>query len=113
MGVALSFLRNFGVLKGASGALGALSAGVGSLTGDELGQRERQEARSERDISGVGQGLVEGGTALGQGFLRGVTGLVSKPLQGAQAGGASGARSLYRPVPKMFVWACICTEMRR
>lgn len=90
IGVAISFLRNFGLLSGASGALGALSAGVGALAGDEASQRQRQEARAERQIGGVGQGLVEGGAALGQGFLRGVTGLVSKPVQGAQAGGASG-----------------------
>ena len=50
VGVALSFLRNFGVLSGVSGALSVLSAGVGSLTGDQQAQRERQEARSERQI---------------------------------------------------------------
>ena len=50
VGVALSFLRNFGVLQGVSGALSVLSAGVGSLTGDQQAAKERQEARSERQI---------------------------------------------------------------
>lgn len=37
------------------------------------------------------EGLAEGGEALGMGFYRGVTGLVSKPLEGAQSRGALGA----------------------
>lgn len=35
MGVALSFLRNFGILSGASGVLGALSSGVASAALDD------------------------------------------------------------------------------
>ena len=34
-GVALSFLRNFGILSGASGVLGALSSGVASAALDD------------------------------------------------------------------------------
>ena len=48
--MALSFLRNFGVLSGVSGALSVLSAGVGSLAGDQQAQKERQEARQDRQI---------------------------------------------------------------
>lgn len=44
-----------------------------------------------RNIGGVGEGLVEGGEALAQGFLRGVTGLVQRPLQGAAQAGVGGA----------------------
>ena len=35
LGVALSFLRNFGILSGASGVLGALSSGVASAALDD------------------------------------------------------------------------------
>ena len=35
---------------------------------------------------------MEGGEALAQGFLRGVTGLVQRPLQGAAQAGVGGAR---------------------
>ena len=35
VGVALSFLRNFGILSGASGVLGALSSGVASAALDD------------------------------------------------------------------------------
>ncbi|KAK9815130.1 hypothetical protein WJX73_008307 [Symbiochloris irregularis] len=88
VGVAISFLTNFGLLKGASGALGVLSAGVGALAGDAAAQR--REARADRQIGGMGQGFLEGGSALGQGVWQGFSGLVSKPMQGAQSGGAMG-----------------------
>lgn len=87
--VALSFLRNFGI-SGTSGVLSALSAGVGSLAGDQKGDKERQKARNDREISGLGAGLVEGGSSLASGFRRGFTGLVSKPLQGASQSGVTG-----------------------
>ena len=35
VGVALSFLRNFGILSGVSGVLGALSSGVASAALDD------------------------------------------------------------------------------
>ena len=35
VGVALSFLRNFGIVSGASGVLGALSSGVASTALDD------------------------------------------------------------------------------
>lgn len=92
MGVALSFLRNFGVLSGASGVLGRLSASVASLGGGgAAAAEERLTQRQQRSIGGVGEGLVEGGEALAQGFLRGVAGLVQRPLQGAAQAGVGGA----------------------
>lgn len=94
LGVAISFLRNFGVLSGVSGALSALSAGVGSLTGDQQAQKERQEARQDRQITGLGQGLFEGGQAAGKGFLRGITGIATRPVQGFKQGGLAGVRAL-------------------
>ena len=44
----------------------------------------------ERSIEGVGDGVVEGGAALGMGFYRGFTGLVSKPIEGAKSKGVGG-----------------------
>lgn len=90
--VALSFLRNFGLsFSGASGVLGALSAGVGSLAGDD--NKERQRDRREREITGVGSMVSEGGQAVAGGFKRGFTGLVSKPYQGAKQAGVGGKSS--------------------
>lgn len=51
---------------------------------------ERIKQRQERNIGGVREGLTEGGEALGKGFYRGMTGLVSKPIEGAQSRGISG-----------------------
>ena len=88
--MAISFLRNFGVLSGVSGALSVLSAGVGSLAGDQQAQKERQEARQDRQITGLGQGLLEGGQAAGKGFFRGLTGIATRPVQGFKQGGLAG-----------------------
>ncbi|KAK9908805.1 hypothetical protein WJX75_003140 [Coccomyxa subellipsoidea] len=85
-GVALSFITNFGVFSGASGVLGALSRGVASLGTDNKTAEERAAARQQRSIGNVGEGFAEGGDALAQGFYRGFTGLVTKPLQGARTG---------------------------
>ena len=49
-------------------------------------RQERAAARQQREIGNVREGLVEGGDALAQGFYRGFTGLVTKPLQGARTG---------------------------
>lgn len=88
--VALSFLRNFGIFSGTSGVLGALSAGVGSLSGDQDVEKERQRERRDREIGGFGEGVAEGGQSLASGFKRGFTGLVNKPLQGAKQAGVGG-----------------------
>ncbi len=45
----------------------------------------------ERSIEGVGDGMVEGGAALGMGIYRGFTGLVTKPVEGAKSKGVGGA----------------------
>lgn len=54
----------------------------------------------ERNIEGVGDGVVEGGAALGMGFYRGFTGLVSKPIEGAKSKGVGGE-------PSLFVHVCV------
>jgi hypothetical protein len=46
---------------------------------------------SQRKIADVGDGLLEGAGAFGSSLMRGVRGLVEKPLQGARATGLGGA----------------------
>lgn len=46
---------------------------------------------SQRKIADVGDGLLEGAGAFGSSLMRGVRGLVEKPLQGARATGIGGA----------------------
>lgn len=47
--------------------------------------------KDKRNITDVGEGMLEGAGAIGSSMLRGFRGLIEKPLQGAQAGGAKGA----------------------
>lgn len=46
---------------------------------------------AEQRVAGIGAGVSEGGKKLLQGTVRGLTGLVSKPIQGAQNKGLEGA----------------------
>lgn len=48
--------------------------------------------RQQRNISSVGEGFAEGGEALRKGFYSGVTGLVSKPFEGARETGIGGTQ---------------------
>ncbi len=51
VGVALSFLRNFGILSGASGVLGALSSGVASAAlDDRFAVQRAQQKQVSRTI---------------------------------------------------------------
>jgi vacuolar protein sorting-associated protein 13A/C len=110
-GVALSFITNFGVFSGASGVLGALSRGVASLGTDNKTAEERAAARQQRSIGNVGEGFAEGGDALAQGFYRGFTGLVTKPLQGARTGVGGVRRLLCLPcMPEHIMPELFCSQ---
>ena len=96
LGLIVSLVRNFGVIGGASRIFGILSAGVANLTGDRhvpsnseaLG---RSMAQGRGEIADVGEGLIEGAGAFGNSVLRGIRGLVEKPLSGAKSSGVEGA----------------------
>lgn len=90
VGIAFSFIRSFGVFSGASGVLGAISAGLAGVALDQDFASEQSQQRQERNIAGVGEGLREGGGAFGRGLLSGLTGLVHKPLAGARKDGVQG-----------------------
>ena len=61
---------------------------MGSLAGDD--ERERQREGRERESTGVGSMMAEGGNSIASGFKRGFTGLVNKPMQGAKQAGVGG-----------------------
>lgn len=55
--------------------------------------------------------MVEGGAALGMGFYRGVTGLVSKPIEGAKSKGIGGTRTRPPAIGTAAIYAqrvCLC-----
>ncbi|GAB4822342.1 hypothetical protein N2152v2_009388 [Parachlorella kessleri] len=91
-GIAFSLVRNFGIVGGASKLLGALSAGVAKLAAAEVTPEASAAKQAQRrTITDVGDGVVEGMGALGQSFMRGLQGLVKKPVQGMQQKGVGGA----------------------
>lgn len=124
-GIALSLVKNFGVIGGASRVLGILSAGVAKLAGEQakatgaasrrggdgaggaglsvamaplsgtvanpLSSSSSMAGFQQRTINDVGDGLLEGAGAFGSSLMRGIRGLVEKPIQGARKSGVEGA----------------------
>ena len=56
-----------------------------------------QKQASRKQITDVGDGVLEGVGALGQSLVRGFRGIVSKPVQGAKEKGVGGESSLSQP----------------
>ncbi|KAM7259519.1 hypothetical protein ACFE04_015260 [Oxalis oulophora] len=89
LGQPLRLLSGVDILGNASSALGHMSKGVAALSMDKkfIQSRQRQESKGVEDLGDV---LREGGGALAKGFFRGVTGILTKPLEGAKSSGVEG-----------------------
>ncbi|GMH18990.1 hypothetical protein Nepgr_020831 [Nepenthes gracilis] len=85
----LQLLSGLDILGNASSALGHMSKGVAALSMDKkfIQSRQRQENKGVEDFGDV---LRDGGGALAKGIFRGVTGILTKPLEGAKAAGVEG-----------------------
>ncbi|GAB2300237.1 hypothetical protein Dimus_034275 [Dionaea muscipula] len=85
----LQLLSGVDILGNASSALGHMSKGVAALSMDKkfIQSRQRQENKGVEDLGDVIRG---GGGALAKGLFRGVTGILTKPLEGAKASGVEG-----------------------
>eukprot|EP00271_Cylindrocystis_brebissonii_P008358 TRINITY_DN2254_c0_g1_i1.p1 TRINITY_DN2254_c0_g1~~TRINITY_DN2254_c0_g1_i1.p1 ORF type:complete len:1958 (-),score=356.45 TRINITY_DN2254_c0_g1_i1:258-5252(-) len=83
-------LSGLDVLGNASSALGHVSKGVAALSMDNTFIRSRQKQENKATIEGLGDGLREGGEALAKGLFRGFTGILTKPMEGAQQYGVGG-----------------------
>ncbi|KAG9446693.1 hypothetical protein H6P81_012821 [Aristolochia fimbriata] len=85
----LQLLSGVDILGNASNALGHMSKGVAALSMDKkfIQSRQRQENKGVEDIGDV---IREGGGALAKGLFRGVTGILTKPLEGAKSSGVEG-----------------------
>ncbi len=77
-----------GVLGGTAGALGRignrLGTGVAALTIDDEFQKERRERMNRKT------GFTESGKNLFRGIYSGITGVVTKPIEGASKDGVEG-----------------------
>ncbi|XP_063050952.1 vacuolar protein sorting-associated protein 13A [Engraulis encrasicolus] len=78
-----------GLAGAASRITGAMAKGVAAMTLDEEYQQKRREAMN-RQPKGLKEGLARGGKGLVSGFVSGITGIVTKPIKGAQQEGAAG-----------------------
>ncbi|KAK6731863.1 hypothetical protein RB195_007989 [Necator americanus] len=93
-GVALGVQSMFGhAVGGAAGAVGRITGtvgkGVAALTFDAEYQRKRQEDLNRRPQS-FGEGMARGVKGLGMGVVEGITGVVTKPIEGAKHEGGLG-----------------------
>uniref|UniRef100_A0A7N0UXF0 PH domain-containing protein n=1 Tax=Kalanchoe fedtschenkoi TaxID=63787 RepID=A0A7N0UXF0_KALFE len=85
----LQLLSGVDILGNASSALGHMSKGVAALSMDKkfIQSRQRQESKGIEDLGDV---IREGGGAFAKGLFRGVTGILTKPLEGAKSSGVEG-----------------------
>ncbi|XP_076932508.1 uncharacterized protein LOC143598077 [Bidens hawaiensis] len=85
----LQLLSGVDILGNASSAFGHMSKGVAALSMDKkfIQSRQRQENKGVEDFGDV---IREGGGALAKGLIRGVMGIVTKPLEGAKASSVEG-----------------------
>ncbi|CAN1281796.1 Intermembrane lipid transfer protein vps13A [Linum perenne] len=89
LGQPLQLLSGVDILGNASSALGHMSKGVAALSMDKkfIQSRQRQENKGVDDLGDV---IREGGGAFAKGLFRGVTGILTKPLEGAKSSGVEG-----------------------
>ncbi|KAL5782083.1 hypothetical protein ACOSP7_007112 [Xanthoceras sorbifolium] len=89
LGQPLQLLSGVDILGNASSALGHMSKGVAALSMDKkfIQSRQRQENKGVEDLGDV---IREGGGAFAKGLFRGVTGILTKPLEGAKTSGVEG-----------------------
>ncbi|KAM4808096.1 intermembrane lipid transfer protein VPS13A [Rhinophrynus dorsalis] len=78
-----------GLAGAASRITSAMAKGVAAITMDEEYQHKRREAMNKQP-SGIKEGITRGGKGLVSGFVSGITGIVTKPIKGAQKEGAAG-----------------------
>lgn len=89
LGQPLQLLSGVDILGNASSALGHMSKGVAALSMDKkfIQSRQRQENKGVEDFGDI---IREGGGAFAKGLFRGVTGILTKPLEGAKSSGVEG-----------------------
>eukprot|EP00250_Pteridium_aquilinum_P021886 c25256_g1_i1 orf=924-13886(-) len=86
----LLLLTGVDILGNASSALGHMSKGVAALSMDKKFIKSRQKQDTKASVEGIGDGFREGAEAFGKGLFRGVTGILTKPLEGARSSGMEG-----------------------
>eukprot|EP01107_Rhizomastix_libera_P009123 TRINITY_DN2509_c0_g1_i2.p1 TRINITY_DN2509_c0_g1~~TRINITY_DN2509_c0_g1_i2.p1 ORF type:complete len:3538 (+),score=1196.63 TRINITY_DN2509_c0_g1_i2:754-10614(+) len=115
-----SLVKNsvYGIFNTVSKFTGAIGKGVATLSMDDdyLKQRRLNQKKQPKHI---GDGALQGVQALGMGIFHGISGIVTKPVEGAKSGGFAGfAKGLgkgivgvaVKPVAGVFEFATKTTE---
>jgi hypothetical protein len=79
-----------GFSASATAMSGAAGKGLAALSMDEEYAQRRARRRRRVRVAHVGEGLQEGAKELGHGFTSGITGVFTKPVEGAKKGGFLG-----------------------
>ena len=83
-----------GVVGGAAGTVsritGALGKGIASLTFDDKFLNKRREAIKKRGNQNFRESLARSSKGLAMGIFEGVTGVATKPIEGAKEDGVGG-----------------------
>jgi len=83
-----------GVVGGAAGTLskitGSIGKGLATLTFDDKFKAKRREAIKKRSQQNFGESLARSGRGLVMGVFEGVTGVATKPIEGAKEEGFGG-----------------------
>jgi hypothetical protein len=82
-------LTGVDILADASDTLSQISGSLASITGDTHWQ-ERSSSRRMVEETSMAGALVHGGEAMAAGLFRGITGVVTKPVEGARDKGLHG-----------------------
>lgn len=85
----MRLLTGVDILADASDTLSQISGSIASITGDKHWQ-ERSSSRRMVEETSMAGALVHGGEAMAAGLFRGITGVVTKPVEGARDKGLHG-----------------------
>ena len=103
---AKSFLRNtaFGVFNSMSKLAATSAQTLSILTEDDAYMTERSDFNSKNKPSHLGDGMVVGAASFGRGIISGLSGLVTKPVEGLEQDGIAGfARGTVKGVGGLFL----------
>lgn len=78
-----------GAFNSAESISGSVGNGISSLAFDEEFSKERQKIKNEKSEH-IGTGLLNGVKSLANGVGRGVAGVITSPVEGAQENGIGG-----------------------
>jgi len=78
-----------GTMNSLGKVTGSLATGLSSLAMDDEYLASREQAKMKRPKH-LGEGIYQGVGSIGKGVFEGVTGIFTKPIEGAQKGGVGG-----------------------